>query len=390
MKKVGIFGGTFNPVHQGHVSLCAQIKRAKNLDEIWIIPTGTPPHKSSDGIIDDVHRLAMCAIAFPSHEGYHVLDIECNQKGKNYTADTLAALQKQHPDCSFYFIMGSDMFLTFTQWYDYRNILQMAHLLVGARSKDDAQAMQEMKYTLQNDEKIEIIPVDVVDISSTQARTRIAFGFDAAFWLNAEVWQCIKEHKLYLPNKESVESIKLLLRDCLSDGRYYHTECVVKLAKELAKRFCVSEQKAVWAALLHDIMKDCSQDDLLQYITKNGIMLSGVEKEAPALWHAITGSFFAESLGFDEEIVSAIRYHTTARAQMSDLEKIIYVADGISEDRAYPNIDKVRALLDQGLDFVILNGVKMTLQKLIQKQKPLHPDTLQAYHTLIKKIKKDV
>ncbi|MBO5745611.1 MAG: bis(5'-nucleosyl)-tetraphosphatase (symmetrical) YqeK [Clostridia bacterium] len=187
-----------------------------------------------------------------------------------------------------------------------------------------------------------------------------------------------------------MEQYKVLLQKRLNEKRYYHSLCVADEAQRLAEKYGADPDKMYLAGLLHDVTKNISDDEQLQTFEKFDIMLSVTEKASPQIWHAMSGALYVKhELGIDdEEIVSAIRYHTTGKADMTLAQKIIFVADLTSADRNYPDINEIRAAADRSLDECIIGILKFTICNIVSKNMPLHPDTLDAYNYLITKEKR--
>ncbi len=183
----------------------------------------------------------------------------------------------------------------------------------------------------------------------------------------------------------TVDEYKVILRQNLSEKRYFHSLCVAKEAKRLAEKFGGSPEKMYIAGLLHDITKNKTESEQLQLCDKFGIMLTATEKESPLIWHQITGAEYVKrELNIeDEDIISSIRYHTTGKPDMSLSEKIIFTADLISADRNYPDIEEIRAAADISLEECILKVLQFTIADIVTKGNPLHPDTLNAYNYLL-------
>ena len=176
-----------------------------------------------------------------------------------------------------------------------------------------------------------------------------------------------------------------IIRPFLSEYRYKHSVNVAKEAVRLANRYGADAQKAETAGILHDIMKDASPEDQLKIMERSGIILTDVEKNAQKLWHAISGALYVEQeLGIqDQEILDAIRYHTTGRPEMGLLERVIFVADFTSAERDYDGVKKMRAAADISLERAMLEGVTFTIRDLSARQKPIHPDSLATYNWMI-------
>ena len=182
-----------------------------------------------------------------------------------------------------------------------------------------------------------------------------------------------------------IEAYKSLLQSRLSDYRCRHSFCVADSAAALAEQYGADPEKAFIAGLLHDITKEADKAEQFELFRLGGVALSEAERLNPKLWHAMSAPIFLkEKLGItDEEILSAIRYHTTARAGMSLLEKILYIADFISADRDYDDVDVVRELAGQGLDETMLYTLDYTIRDLLKKRRAIHPDSVACYNELI-------
>ncbi|MBO4338301.1 MAG: bis(5'-nucleosyl)-tetraphosphatase (symmetrical) YqeK [Clostridia bacterium] len=182
-------------------------------------------------------------------------------------------------------------------------------------------------------------------------------------------------------NEEFIKEI----RKQLGDYRFIHSLEVAKSAVQLAKRFGADEEKAYTAGILHDVLKDKSPEFLLDYFGKNGVRLTDVEKSNHKLYHAIAGSIYVEKeLGVnDEEIINAIRYHTTGRKNMSLLEKVIYIADFISADRKYDGVERMREKAKISLETAMEEGLQFSIIELSEKLLPIHPDSIDAYNEII-------
>ena len=181
------------------------------------------------------------------------------------------------------------------------------------------------------------------------------------------------------------DSYKSIIRDLLDDYRYNHSLCVAEEAKRLAILYNEDVENAYLAGLLHDITKNFTIDEHLNIFSKFDIILSDVEKESIPIWHGISASAYVKYiLGINEEkIISAIRYHTTAKSNMSLFEKLIYLADYTSADRNYPDVDVMRRLVNESIEEAMLYSLKYTIKDLISKDRAVHPDTLNAYNEII-------
>lgn len=186
---------------------------------------------------------------------------------------------------------------------------------------------------------------------------------------------------------ERNEEFKTLIREKLKESRFVHSLNVADSAKYLARRYGCDEEKAYTAGLLHDVMKNADGDEMLSEISDAGWSLTDCEKANDKLWHAVAGAAYMKNrLGIeDAELIEAVRYHTTARKNMSLLEKVIYVADFISADRNYPEVEEVRQAADESLEKAMMLGLEFCIQEIVKRRQVLHPDSVDAYNEIILK-----
>ncbi len=389
MKKMALFGGTFDPIHRGHITMALRLADALGLDGVMLMPTFVPPHKIKNSLADATHRLAMCRIAADAHPILSVSDMEITRGGASFTVDTLTALSAQYPDTEWYLITGADMFCTLRSWYRFDDIAKMATLCTVPRDGTDTAALLAYAEELRSqgvrcyvaDEPVELI-------SSTEIRSRLAAGEPTEESLPDGVADYIRQHGLYLADtdeRDRDEQYKEIIRRRLGDYRYHHSLCVADEAKRLAVRYGADKKKAYTAGLLHDIMKDTDRKSQLQILADFGILLDEVEQQVDKLWHAKVGAAFLEHILQikDRALLDAVRYHTTGRAGMSLLEKIVFVADFTSADRQYPDVDEVRRLSDISLEETMIYTIDYTIRDLLNRGQAIHPDTLAAYNERI-------
>lgn len=173
-----------------------------------------------------------------------------------------------------------------------------------------------------------------------------------------------------------------IIKSRLTPKRLYHSICVAEKAKHLAVKYGADPEKAYTTGLVHDIMKNESMETMLELIESDGQVLTESEKSITVTLHAIAGEvYLRKNLNVtDEELLSAVRWHTTGKEDMSLFEKIIYVADLVSDDREYPDVKEVRQLAEENLDKTLLRGLSFTIEDNAKKYKPIHTDTVKAYN----------
>jgi nicotinate-nucleotide adenylyltransferase len=178
------------------------------------------------------------------------------------------------------------------------------------------------------------------------------------------------------------EEYKALVRPFLTEKRFHHSECVAEEAESLAKQYGADPEKAWIAGMLHDIMKELPPEEQLKKMDAFGIILSDLEKSAPKLYHAILGAAYLEQTLHitDRDIIDPVLYHTTARADMTLPEKILFMADYISADRTFEGVEELRKTAYEDLDEAVLLGCGYTIQDLSERYLTIHPDTVGAYN----------
>ncbi len=183
----------------------------------------------------------------------------------------------------------------------------------------------------------------------------------------------------------SVKEYQKIIKPHLSDKRYRHSCEVAKAAKRLAKKYGADPDKAEIAGILHDIMKDTDKDEQLKIMDRFGIILNDIEAVTPNLWHQISGAAYVENeLNItDPDIVNPIRWHTSGKKDMTLMEKVVFIADFISDDRDYKGVDKMREVAKESLDKAIIEGLSFTISELAQSEKAIVQDTFNAYNDAV-------
>lgn len=182
----------------------------------------------------------------------------------------------------------------------------------------------------------------------------------------------------------TIEEYKIILQQKLTQKRYHHSLCVADEAVRLAEKYGCDSEKAFYAGLLHDILKDTPGKEQLQIMRELGIIPTEIERSAPKLWHAMAGSAYLQNVfGIAEDIVSAVRYHTTAKPGMTLLEKVLYLADYTSADREYDGVDEMRRAVDISIAAAMRVALRFTIEDLSAKYLPIHPDTFMAYNEIM-------
>lgn len=393
--KIGVYGGAFNPPHLGHITAARAVFELLKLDKLLVIPTGHPPHKRlASGSPRPEQRLELARLAAEQTglgERIEVSDLELRREGNSYTADTLARLKELYPGDELWLLMGTDMFLTLQTWHEPERILSMAGVAAFGRTEADTEelfsAQRSQLYQAYPQARIFTLTIpDVVEISSTELRKRLVKGEGSGF-LAPAVYGYILREGLYgtaadLKNLP-LQELRAVALSYLNNRRIPHVLGTEQEAVHLAGRWGGDVEKARRAALLHDCTKKLNLEEQLLMCGQLGITLDDMERRTLKLLHAKTGAAFAECVfGTDEEVTSAIRWHTTGRANMTLLEKIIYLADYIEPTRDFPGVEELRRVCYQDLDAGLLMGLEMTIQEMEERGAPIHSKTLEARDAL--------
>lgn len=380
MSQTVLYGGTFNPIHRGHLDICVRARQAVDARRVLLMPAAQPPHKSAGWLAPDQDRLAMCALAAREYDLIQVDDWEIRRGGRSYTVDTLGHLAAVFPEEELWLLIGTDMFLTFTQWHRWEEIGKMASLLVASREEGDRERLLDQQQKLaERGVRSRLLQNPPMPMSSTQIREELRRDGTTGK-VCPQVLDYIREKELYLHPPEELDYLRRYIRPLMTDYRYRHSLGVEKQAVKMARRFGADQRKAALAGILHDVCKDMPKGALLQNILESGI-INGIDfKASPQLIHSYAGALYLQSHMdiHDLEVIEAVRYHTTARAGMNLLETVVYLADLTSEDREYPDVGEMRRLCDTDLRKAMIHALTHTVKELTRKQKPICPDTLGA------------
>lgn len=386
VRRIGIFGGSFDPVHNDHVKICELFIKAASLDQLIIIPAFLSPFKNESGASAE-DRARMLEIAFKPliDSGKATISRdEIERKGKSYTADTVVAVFKRLNDsgrksesagqnAELFLLIGEDSALTFDKWKNPQTILEYAKIAIAGRAEGNLTETAEYFERKNGDilkEKPVYIPFEG-GCASSLVREYIKLGLNADKFLPGGVCEYIERNGLYKTDDEYYA----FMRKNSTEKRLEHTAGVIYLAKKYAKRLNVDEKKAATAALLHDCAK---------YLDSNDYPDFAVDKEVPPpVVHQFLGAFVAKTVlnVTDEEILSAIRWHTTGRENMTALEKIIFTADLLEPSRGYGEVNELRAAVEKDFEKGFVLCVERIYKFLKKDDSPLYmTDKTYAYY----------
>lgn len=385
MERIGIYGGTFNPPHLGHIQAAKAAVQALDLTRLLLIPDNIAPHKElPPGSPAPEQRLEMLRLATQDAPELEVSDLELRREGVSYTFETVLALSEQYPEAQLFLLMGTDMFVSFDTWKNTDIILSHAALGVlcrGEKGEQEAIAQKAAQLTA-GGARVELVNNPVLAISSTQLRRLIAFDCAEPF-LPKPVAEYIRQHGLYDSGANwkslPMEQLEPIVVRLLNPNRVRHVLGCRDTAVELARRWGADENDAARAGMLHDITKALDGPLQLTVCQEYGKILDAFSRKYPKTLHALTGSLVAERIfGENPQVVEAIRNHTTGRAEMGLLETIIYVADYMEPNRDFPGVEKLRELAFSDIYAALKLGLRMTLDHLARQGSEVSPETRQT------------
>lgn len=370
--KIAIYGGAFNPVHNEHVNIALAAKRELGLDKVIIVPSNKSLHKLSTLTVRAKDRVEMCRLAFEKYEGFEVSDCEIKRGGITFSYVTCRRFKKLYPDAELYFIMGADQLKSFADWKEPEEILKCVTPAVCAR-ENSAELIKYIKnYSARFKRDIVSFKYVGKDVSSTRIRTLAALDEDISEFVPQEVKNLIHSRNLYaMPEVWGVKKL-------LTEERWRHTVGVAVLAAKNAARAKVYEYDAILAAALHDCAKylGANSPQLKDFKYPTGV-------PSPVM-HQYTGAYVAEhTFGItDKYVLNAVRYHTSGRENMSNIEKLIFLADLLEEGRDFDGVETLRKIFYRDIDECMLAALEHQLKYLEEQKKPVYSLTKRAYEYL--------
>ncbi len=384
--RIGIYGGSFDPPHRGHRIAAEKAKDALGLDRLLVVPANQPPHKQlTAGSPSPEERLEMTRLAFRDLPGTEVSDIELSRGGRSYTVETLERLHAMYPEDELVLLMGTDMFLCLEKWFRFGDILRLA--VIGAFSRnpgEDADLAKMERHLAETcGARVERIETDPFPVSSTQVRALLTRRMGREL-LDPAVYETVISRRYY-GAKPSLSWLRSVTEPLQDPARIPHVRGCEEEAARLAERWGVSAEDAREAAILHDLTKKYDLAEQLKLCREYGMITDTLESCSSMLLHSKTSAAEAEKrFGCPAEIVSAIRFHTTGRAGMTTLEKVVCLADAIEPTRTYADLTEIRKLAYTDLDAALRMSFEGTLQSLARRGLDVHPATLQALEDLKK------
>lgn len=380
-ERIGIMGGSFNPIHVRHLEMAACAQREFELDRIIFLPTGNPPHKRV-GLEDAEDRYEMTRLAIYGKPGFSASRMEIDREGIIYTVDTLSRLQKQMPDTAFDYIIGEDTLHDLPNWRKADKVFTMCRFLVCCRTSDEVRNQPIVEELMRRGASFAFMTLPPSEVSSTTIRTKLACGENVSE-IPPQVEEYIRVKGLYGCEKSFPDASQLYskLRSGLSDKRLVHSLLVAHTARHLARIHGINEERAALAGLLHDCAKCYPLSSMQRIARENRLLLDRETLQSGNLLHGPVGAAVAEKeYGIsDPNVLSAIRCHTTGKVGMLPIDMIVFLSDKIEPSRrSYPALEAVKALAQEDLAKALLHSMNSTLEYVRSQNTDPHPMTQQV------------
>jgi len=380
--RIAIFGGSFDPIHTEHIRLAQAAIEELGLDKLFVMPAYAPPHKKGKALSPDEDRLEMCRLAFQGNDVVEISDYEIQRQGTSYTYLTCQYFREKYPSAEIFWIVGADMLQDFPTWKNPENILENVTLAACGREIQDESwwENEQKKFFARFQKNFCKFSYNGAAVSSTKIRVLAGAGMRLTPFVAKNVEQYIQSKGMYvIPNADKALSLE-------KETRRAHSLRVAELAASRAGKLGVLEKKAIEAALFHDCAKNLPEDCMYLQGFALPTEWGDVPKEVA---HQFAGAYVAEKFlnVTDAEILDAIRYHTSARPNMGELEKLIFLADMLEAERHYQGVEELRTLFWKGnsLDECLEEALYQTLLFLRSKGGEVYPLTQIAYDYYSKK-----
>lgn len=382
MAKIGILGGTFDPVHTGHVECAKMVRDEFGLDRVLLLPAGNPPHKFATPVTPALTRLKLVEIAAEGLDGISVCDIEVRKNGYTFAADTLAELKETYPGDELYYITGTDCAAGIENWKDAAKLKDFCRfILINRKGLDEDVAGRALEALKNIGGRVDVSECVAPDISSTSIREAFSEGkMPEGGVVPEKVAEFIMANGLYRKWPVSEDAIIDDLRSVLPQKRFIHSLGVAEEAVRLAEKFGADVNKARLAGLLHDCAKGVSIAQL-RFIgmSEDDFSLGPNSGFSYRVLHGPLGAVVAKSRYgvVDQEVLSAVAKHTTGDREMSLLDRIVFIADYTEKNRCGGFFEEVRNLVDsEGLVAAIAFACDETIKIILKRGEPIDIRTI--------------
>lgn len=391
--RLGLFGGTFDPIHNAHLAIATAACRSAGLDAVMVMPSGMPALKRVNEVSMPVYRYEMARLACTHHPHLALSDIEIRRTGPSYTLDTVIELGRScNNPRDVFLIGGTDILFDLPNWHEPSALMRNCTLLIGTRpGHDRAETFKQIRFLEDNYyASVRLFRMPSLDISSTAIRKTLAADPTATAPLPEPVSRFIHQYHVYEDHAllrhlkpETVHDIvyfQQCLWDRISSYRLIHSVSTAMTAIRLALRFGFDADAAAVAGVLHDASKEQPSTAYMKRHPEARDWLSG----HPAVIHGPAGAEYArERFGItDPDILNAITYHTTLRKNASPLEKIIFLSDKIEAGRGFMDLKPIREAAMTDLNDAVLKCLVAVRGSLRKKSGTPHPFSVEAIEEL--------
>ncbi len=385
-ERIGILGGAFDPIHQGHIRMALSVLDSVRLDQLWIMPSGNPPYKTCHSEPED--RWKMVVMACSQDSRLIPCRLELDRDGSVYTVDTLHMIQKQHPRAELFYVIGADALMKLKNWHQIDAVLPLVTFLVCPRiNSAEPVAFSEEKDRLEAlGARISVVRMNPCNTSSTDIREALIHGTAAPF-LDVYIREFCCAKGLYgIPARiaEADAWIERLFAS-LVPRRFTHSLSVAYTARRLARIHGIDPLQAEQAGLLHDCAKCLPMKEMRRISQEHSLTKDPAVLESGGLLHSLVGAWVARNeYGMaDPDVLDAIAFHNTGRPGMSELAMCVCLADFIEPTRgSYPLLENVRMLSELSLERALLMSLEGTKEYVLSRGKYLHPRTQETINWL--------
>jgi nicotinate-nucleotide adenylyltransferase len=389
--RLAVLGGSFNPVHAGHLFLAESVLSGLAYDRIILVPARESPFKPDARMVSPEDRLDMLAASIPGDPRITIDDCEIRREGVSYTVDTLKdIIGRYKPEGKPGLVLGDDLAADFLKWRKSAEILEMADIIIARRISSGAASLSYPHRSLKN---------DIINISSGTVRERIKNKENWRYLVSAGARFIIEDRCLYgftppagttreeSPDRETIARVEEEVRIRVGPARFLHSRNTALLAWDLCRRFGLDPSLGYLAGITHDICKPLQEAELFALVRSDGEQISALERKKPSLLHARAAAvLLQERFGIhNRDILDAVRFHTVAGADMGPLAKVVYIADKIEISRDYVNPVLRELSRTAGLDPLFEAVLDDTVAYLRSRKLDVSEGTLRLFEAVHKK-----
>jgi nicotinate (nicotinamide) nucleotide adenylyltransferase len=399
--RLGVFGGSFDPIHIGHLAVAEEARARLGLDRVLFVPARLPPHKPDAVLAPAEDRLAMVRAAIGDHPGFAVSDLELRRAGPSYTVDTLQALRAAEPAAELFCLVGSDSAVELHTWRDPPRLYALATFVVLLRPGWPAERLQAWLEAQPPQARPRLLPLEVPQfgVASREVRRRVRAGETIRYLVPEPVRLLIERRGLYRDGLAAApgappptpDEVRQALRAQLSPPRAAHCERVAETAVRLARRHGLDPAAAELAGLLHDWYREVPAEEIIRLARSCGVLPADAEPEqvVPAALHGPVAARLLPQRwpGLPEQVLTAIDRHTTGDPQMTAFDLLLYVADLAEPGHAFPGVEQLRALAERDLAAAALAAMEATLEHLLRQGRAIDRRTVAARNALLARVR---